>query len=246
MDTPLSDDDYDVVSNPGDLSLDASLSELHARNLTVWEPEPCPASSKKIEATRWTATQIQEYAGKVVGDRFTVFENKVLRIYVDGCFDPLTASHALQLRQAKLSFPKVHLLVGVFSDQTIRQYNYEPTIPEEERYELVRHCRWVDEVIPEAPWKLDDDFLRQKRIDFVAIEEGASVSPAYDKIRVIGYDEVKRLGRAIPTRRIAGAQQPLSLRSRSPTASSTASPSTPRPPSPPEDFTGHLKMGCSL
>lgn len=103
-------------------------------------------------------------------------------------------SLALQLRQAKLSFPKVHLSVGIFSDQTIRQHNHEPSNPEEERYELVRHCRWVDEVIPAAPWKLDDDFLRQNRIDFVAIEEGASVSPVYDKVRVIGYDEVKRLG----------------------------------------------------
>ncbi|KAJ3571815.1 hypothetical protein NP233_g3495 [Leucocoprinus birnbaumii] len=246
MDAPLSDDDYDVISNPGDLSLDASVSDLHARNLTVWEPEPCPASSKKIEATRWTAVQIQEYVSKVAGERCSGFDNKVLRIYVDGSFDPLTAGHALHLRQAKLSFPRVHLLVGVFSDQTIRENNYGASVPEEERYELVRHCRWVDEVIPEAPWKLDDDFLRRNRVDFVAIEEGASVSPAYDKARVIGYDEVKRMGKAIPTRRIVGVQESFALRGGSPTTSSTASPSTPRPPSPPEDFTGHLKMGCSL
>ncbi|KXN86606.1 Choline-phosphate cytidylyltransferase B [Leucoagaricus sp. SymC.cos] len=244
MEATLSDDDYDVVSNPGDLSLDASVGDLHARNLTVWEPQPCPASSNKIPAIKWTAAEIQEYVRKVAGERCTGV-NKVFRIYVDGCFDTFTASHALQLRQAKLSFPEVQLFVGVFSDQTIRQHNYEPSISEEERYELVRHCRWVDEIIPDAPWKLDDDFLRKNLVDFVAIEEGASVNPTYDKIRVIGYDEVKRLGKAIPTRRIVGVQQPLGPRSNSPTPS-TASPSTPRPPSPPEDFTNRLHLGCAL
>jgi hypothetical protein len=91
MDTPLSDDDYDLISNPGDLSLDSSVSDLHARNLTVWEPEPCPVSSQKIEATRWTAAQIQEYVRKVAGERCFGFDNKVLRVYVDGSFDPMSA-----------------------------------------------------------------------------------------------------------------------------------------------------------
>lgn len=88
----------------------------------------------------------------------------------------------------------MHLLVGIFSDQVLREHNCKPSWPEEERYELVRHCRWVDEIVPEAPWELDEDFIRQQRIDFVAIEEGVSVNPAYDILRVRGYDEVKRLG----------------------------------------------------
>ena len=28
-----------------------------------------------------------------------------------------------------------------------------------ERYESLRHCRWVDEVITDAPWVLDEAFL---------------------------------------------------------------------------------------
>lgn len=145
--------------------------------------------------------------------------------------------------------------MGVFSDQSIREHECEPTWPEDERYEILRHCRWVDEIIAEAPWELDEAFLRRQRIDFVAIEEGASVNPVYDKLRIRGYDEVKRAGehlqlrvvwdaelhyagKAIPTRRSAAMQSAPALRRSSPTCSSSV------PPSPFEDFTGH--MGCAL
>lgn len=101
--------------------------------------------------------------------------------------------HALQLRQAKLAFPNVQLAVGVFPDGTCERYGHKVRIPHVERCELVRHCRWVDEVVEDAPWRIDDAFLSANRIDYVAIDEGASVDPAYDKERVKGYDLVKSL-----------------------------------------------------
>jgi choline-phosphate cytidylyltransferase len=104
-------------------------------------------------------------------------------------------SHALQLRQAKLSFPSVHLMVGVFSD-TICSLSGPPTrTPHVERCEVVRHCRWADEVIPDAPWMVDEAFVLERRIDYVGVEVGASVDPSYDKLRIHGYDAMKRLGK---------------------------------------------------
>lgn len=101
--------------------------------------------------------------------------------------------HALQLRQAKLSFPSVQLLVGVFSDDICAQHGASTRTSHLERCELLRHCRWVDEIVPDAPWKLDEAFLSAMRIDYVAIDEGVSINPAYDKERVKGYDLVKSL-----------------------------------------------------
>ena len=100
----------------------------------------------------------------------------------------------MQVRQAKLAFPFVHLIVGIFSDDLLHKHNCIPAWPEVERVELVRHCRWVDEVLKDVPWELTPKFLEETRIDFVLIDEGTSVDPTCDKARLRGYDELKKHG----------------------------------------------------
>ena len=104
----------------------------------------------------------------------------------------------LQLRQAKLAFPSVDLVVGVFPDEACQQHGTQPRFPHVERCELLRHCRWVDEIVPDAVWMLTDAFLVEKRIDYVVLEEGSSVNPEFDKTRLKGYDYLKKLGMSFP------------------------------------------------
>lgn len=79
--------------------------------------------------------------------------------------------HALQLRQAKLSFPTVHLIVGVCSDLLVAQHKAPTVMTHTERCECVRHCRWVDEVVADAPWIINQEFIDEHKIDYVAHDE---------------------------------------------------------------------------
>jgi len=216
MDTSvLSDEsDYDVISNSGPRSLESSIADfgrVPGQTATeIHEPPPIQAARDVFESVCFSALDIQAYVLKALESSFqgkpTDFlpEHETVRVYVDGAFDAFNAGHALQLRQAKLSFPSVYLMVGVFSDDLCCLHESPAIFPHVERCEVVRHCRWVDEVIPDAPWAVDDQLLLRQRMSYVALDEGTSVNPKCDKVRLKGYDALKTLGKVIPTRKTTG------------------------------------------
>jgi len=135
-----------------------------------------------------------------------------VRIYADGVYDLFhyayvfvtNHSHALQLRQAKLSFPSVHLIVGVVSSDLCAEHKNRPLMHSKERYEAVRNCRWVDEVLEDAPWVINQDMIDRLQIDYVAHDElpyaMASSGTASDDV----YEWLKTAGKFLPTRRTEG------------------------------------------
>nr|ACF86710.1 unknown [Zea mays] len=91
-----------------------------------------------------------------------------LRVYADGIYDLFHFGHARALEQAKKSFPNTYLLVGCCSDEITHMYKGKTVMTEDERYESLRHCKWVDEVIPDAPWVINQEFIDKHDIDYVA------------------------------------------------------------------------------
>ncbi|KAJ3157184.1 hypothetical protein HDU89_002596 [Geranomyces variabilis] len=126
--------------------------------------------------------------------------DRPVRIYSDGIWDLFHFGHAKALEQAKKIFPNVELLVGVCNDQLTHAKKGKTVMTDVERYESLRHCKWVDEVVPDAPWVIDQAFLDLHRIDYVAHDDIPYKSTDSDDV----YSFVKKQGRFIPTARTEG------------------------------------------
>ncbi|WP_167288898.1 adenylyltransferase/cytidyltransferase family protein [Nocardioides seonyuensis] len=87
------------------------------------------------------------------------------RVYVDMVGDLFHAGHVELLRQARRHGD--HVVVGVLSDETAASYKRRPIMTLHERVAVVEACRYVDEVIADAPFEVTEDFLAEHRITTV-------------------------------------------------------------------------------
>ncbi|KAJ4885644.1 Choline-phosphate cytidylyltransferase 2 [Raphanus sativus] len=128
--------------------------------------------------------------------------DRPVRVYADGIFDLFHFGHARAIEQAKKSFPNTYLLVGCCNDKITNKFKGKTVMTESERYESLRHCKWVDEVIPDAPWVLTTEFLDKHKIDYVAHDAlpYADASGAGNDV----YEFVKSIGKFKETKRTEG------------------------------------------
>ncbi|RHZ49969.1 hypothetical protein Glove_508g66 [Diversispora epigaea] len=126
--------------------------------------------------------------------------DRPIRIYCDGIYDLFHFGHAKALKQAKMAFPNVCLLVGACDDEITHKKKGKTVLNEFERVESLRHCKWVDEVIEHAPWTIDQEFLDLHRIDYVAHDEIPYASDDCPDV----YAFVKSQGKFLPIQRTEG------------------------------------------
>ncbi|XP_039121254.1 choline-phosphate cytidylyltransferase 2-like isoform X2 [Dioscorea cayenensis subsp. rotundata] len=145
-----------------------------------------------------TPTTWHDSAPEVIDDVEGENERPV-RVYADGIYDLFHFGHARALEQAKKLFPNTYLLVGCCNDEITHMYKGKTVMTESERYESLRHCKWVDEVIPDAPWVITQEFINKHKIDYVAhdalpyADTSGAGNDVYEFVKAIGkFKETKR------------------------------------------------------
>jgi cytidyltransferase-like protein len=81
--------------------------------------------------------------------------------------------HVNFLKQAKSNGD--FLLVGVHADETVESYKRTPILTMEERIASVSGCRYVDEVVPNAPLEITHEWIEKNQIDLII--HGDDVAP---------------------------------------------------------------------
>ncbi|EJD41101.1 hypothetical protein AURDEDRAFT_115620 [Auricularia subglabra TFB-10046 SS5] len=184
-----------------------SIHSLPQPELSITEPTPTAEVAATLDPASLTPDEIQKFVRDAIDASKSMPvhireppTDRPVRVYADGVYDLFHFGHALQLRQAKMSFPSVTLFVGVCSDELCKEHKSRTIMTHAERCEAVRHCRWVDHVVADAPWVINQDFLDKYAIDYVAHDDSPYAATGTDDV----YSYVKSQGRFIPTRRTPG------------------------------------------
>jgi len=87
------------------------------------------------------------------------------RVYVDMVGDLFHYGHVEFLRKVRALGD--YLLVGIHSDDVLVPYKRRPILTMEERIAVVASCRYVDEVLPNAPLIIDRAWIEKHDIHLV-------------------------------------------------------------------------------
>lgn len=137
------------------------------------------------------------------------------RVYVDMVGDLFHFGHVNAFKKAR-AFGD-YLIVGLCCDEDCASYKRRPIMTLEERVEAISACRYVDEVIPNAPLAVTAEFLDEHKIDIVVhgsdfsaetMEKYYKVAIERDILRIIPYD--KRISTGDIIRRILKRRASLS------------------------------------
>ncbi|KAE8896382.1 hypothetical protein PF005_g3409 [Phytophthora fragariae] len=182
--SPASSAEEETKPDTGDANDDNSVSSQEGEGEA--EPQPEPYRMKLKEGEPGTLT------------------GRPLRLYADGIFDLFHFGHAKALQQCQEAYPNTFLIVGCCSDEITHKLKGRTVMTDQERYESLRHCRWVDEVVEDAPWVLSDEFLEKHKIDFVCHDALPYSDTSGEASEGDVYARIKAMGKFLETRRTDG------------------------------------------
>ncbi len=90
---------------------------------------------------------------------------KKVRVYASMVADLFHYGHVNFLRKARAEGD--YLIVGLISDEETTPYKRKPLLSLDERVKVVQGCRYVDEVLPNAPLEATEEWITKHNIDIV-------------------------------------------------------------------------------
>lgn len=87
------------------------------------------------------------------------------RVYADMVADLFHYGHVEFLRQ--VSALGDYVLIGIHADDVVEGYKRKTILSMEERMSCVAGCRYVDEVVPNAPLQVSSEWLEKHNVDLV-------------------------------------------------------------------------------
>jgi len=100
------------------------------------------------------------------------------KVYVDMCADLFHAGHVQYLKQCKQYCADVYLIVGIHNDEIIASYKRQPICTMGERRIVLESCKYVDEVVLNAPLSVTKEYLIENNIDYVIHADGIAPEEA--------------------------------------------------------------------
>lgn len=115
------------------------------------------------------------------------------RVYIDAVMDLFHFGHVSILKSAhelsRQDDPDGTLIVGIHSDSDVESYKRRPVMAMGERIAVVKACRYVDEVVGDAPLRPSKSYLKSLGVDLVV--HGGSLS---EDLQEAMYGEARAIG----------------------------------------------------
>lgn len=156
--------------------LDTELVQIGVTKLHSMPDEEVTRMESDIEQIR---EKINKHKSEIKDLKTRPFSDiklnrKVIRGYIDGCYDLMHAGHYNSLRQAsKLGDI---LVTGVNSDIEIEKVKGPTIFKCDERAYMIKSCKWVDEVVPDTEYTPTEETLDRYNCDFYAHGDDIAVN----------------------------------------------------------------------
>ena len=108
--------------------------------------------------------------------------------YIDLVADLLHYGHINYLK--KINEYKLNeddkLYVGIHNDKTVEEYKRVPILTMDERIKVLECCKYIDKIIPDAPLKITDEFLKLHGVNKLFVPNSRT-----DEDNILMYSDIK-------------------------------------------------------